>query len=99
MRVLGIAFEETLESRLVVLSAAIGTVIILARIILKYDKTFIADQDREIDSLRAEISAARSDAREARDESILCHRERAVDRVRIGELEQEVAQLRRDVDQ
>lgn len=93
-----IELGDTIETRLVALAGAMMGVLIIFRIIVRYEKTFIVDQDREIQQLRIELSAAQRAIIEARLETEACHRERVQARLEIDQLRGEVAALRRRID-
>jgi len=93
-----VTFGDSIEARIVAILGAVVGVFIVFRLILRYEKVFIADQDREIRELRGELRAAQQAIAEARIETEACHRERTRARLEIDELRREIAQLRRQIE-
>ena len=93
-----VEFGDSIEARLVALAGAVAGVVMIFRLIMRYERVFIADQDREILELRGEIKAFRVELDAARQATRTCHDERVQDRTELGLLRLEVTRLREQLE-
>jgi len=77
---------------------SLATTVVLVRLVIRYERIFIKDQDDEIIALRAEYGAVRSELRVAQAETEECLRERREDRRKIDGLERTVIVLQSQVE-